>query len=149
MNATTSRRRLRTIVPVLVCVIAIGVLLVAGLTHNAVYFRTVSEATASRQADGANRLRIAGAVVPGSVETLDGTVVFALTDGLDTIEVRHRGDPPELFADGAPVITEGRWADVEFSSDRLMIKHGSVYEAPAIDDMTPAGSDGNQRGSTR
>ena len=65
--STSSRRRRRMVVPVLVCLLAVGTLLIAGLTRNVVYFHTVSEATASRQADGANRLRIAGAVVPGSV----------------------------------------------------------------------------------
>ena len=126
-------RHARTIVPVLICAVAIGGLLVGGLTRNSVYFRTVGEAVESRVADGDDRLRVAGAVVPGSVETVAGAVVFDLTDGIETVRVHHRGDPPELFEDGAPVISEGRWLGDEFSCDRLMIKHGSEYAPPAVD----------------
>lgn len=126
-------RRARTVIPVLVCVVAVGALLVGGLSRNAVYFRTVSEAVDARSADGADRLRVAGAVVPGTVATIAGEVHFELTDGVATVAVRHRGDPPELFEDGAPVVSEGRWAGSEFRSDRLMIKHGSAYAPPAVD----------------
>ena len=126
-------RRARTIIPVLLCAVAIGGLLVGGLTRNAVYFRTVGEAVDERSADGDDRLRVAGAVVPGSVATVAGAVVFDLTDGVETVRVHHRGDPPELFEDGAPVVSEGHWTGDEFSSDRLMIKHGSEYAPPAVD----------------
>ena len=126
-------RRARTLIPALVCVAAVGALLVGGLSRNAVYFRTVSEAVESRTGDGADRLRMAGAVVPGSVRTAGGEVSFELTDGLATAKVHHRGDPPELFEDGAPVVSEGRWTGAEFTSDRLMIKHGSSYAPPPVD----------------
>jgi len=125
-------RRARTIVPVAVCVVAVGALLVGGLTKNAVYFRTVSEAVDARGADGSGRLRVAGAVVPGTVVTRGSEVHFQLTDGVATVAVRHRGDPPELFEDGAPVVSEGHWAGDEFASERLMIKHGSAYAPPAV-----------------
>jgi cytochrome c-type biogenesis protein CcmE len=127
--------RARILVPIAVCVVAIGALLVGGLTRNAVYFRTVDEAVDARTADGEGRLRIAGAVVPGSVATEHGGVTFELTDGLATVEVQHRGDPPELFEDGAPVVSEGRWTGDVFTSDRLMIKHGSEYAPPEVDEV--------------
>lgn len=126
-------RRARALVPLAVCVAAIGALLLGGLTGNVVYFRTVSEAVDTRDADGTDRLRVAGAVVPGSVHTTAGEVVFDLTDGRATVRVQHHGDPPELFQDGAPVVSEGRWTGAEFTSDRLMIKHGSDYAPPAVD----------------
>lgn len=125
--------RARTLIPLAVCAVAIGALLVGGLTRNVVYFRTVSEAVESRPADGSDRLRVAGAVVPGSVHTTHDEVVFDLTDGEATVRVHHHGDPPELFDDGAPVVSEGRWTGGEFTSDRLMIKHGSEYAPPEVD----------------
>ena len=126
-------RRARTLIPLAVCAVAIGALLIGGLTRNVVYFRTVTEAVDSRTGDGTDRVRVAGAVVPGSTRARDGEVTFDLTDGQSTVHVRHRGDPPELFEDGAPVVSEGRWVGTEFSSDRLMIKHGSEYAPPAVD----------------
>ncbi len=125
-------RRARVAIPILVCVVAIGALLIGGLTRNVVYFRTVSEAVDTRDADGADRLRVAGAVVPGSVHTAGDEVVFDLTDGQATVRVHHHGDPPELFEDGAPVVSEGHWTGTEFTSDRLMIKHGSEYAPPEV-----------------
>lgn len=133
-------RRARTLIPLAVCAVAIGALLIGGLTRNAVYFRTVTEAVDARDADGSDRLRVAGAVAPGSTRASGGEVTFDLTDGQSTVHVRHRGDPPELFEDGAPVVSEGRWVGTEFSSDRLMIKHGSEYSPPEVDaDSASAG----------
>ena len=126
-------RRARVLIPVVVCMVAIGALLIGGLTRNVVYFRTVSEAVDARPTDGADRLRVAGAVVPGSVHASGGQVVFDLTDGASTLRVHHRGDPPELFEDGAPVVSEGNWTGDAFASDRLMIKHGSEYAPPEVD----------------
>jgi cytochrome c-type biogenesis protein CcmE len=125
-------RRARTLVPVLVFVVALGALLVGGLSRNVVYFRTVSEAVSSRPSDGSGRLRVAGAVVPGSVVSSGGETSFELTDGAATVRVHHHGDPPELFEDGAPVVSEGHWLGSEFDSDRHMITHGSEYEPPAV-----------------
>ena len=133
-------RRARTLIPVVVCVAAIGALLIGGLTRNVVYFRTVSEAVDTREADGTGRLRVAGAVVPGSVHTSGDEVVFDLSDGQATVRVHHHGDPPELFEDGAPVVSEGRWTGTDFTSDRLMIKHGSEYAPPEVDSPTDANS---------
>jgi cytochrome c-type biogenesis protein CcmE len=139
-------RRVRTIVPLLVCVVAIGALLIVGLSRNVVYFRTVSEAVDTRPADGTDRLRLAGAVVPGTVHSTDGEVTFDLTDGLATVTVRHHGDPPELFEDGAPVVSEGHWAGSEFISDRIMIKHGSEYAPPTVDSEVPLDVDAYRSG---
>ena len=125
--------RARTLIPIAVAAVAIGSLLVGGLSRNVVYFRTVSEAVDTRGADGDDRLRVAGAVVPGSVRTEAGDVTFDLTDGKATVQVRHHGDPPELFDDGAPVVSEGNWTGSHFTSDRLMIKHGSEYAPPTVE----------------
>jgi cytochrome c-type biogenesis protein CcmE len=129
------RKRLRYIVAGGLCAAAVVFLLVGGLSRNIVYFRTVSEAVQAHEkapADG-DRLRMAGAVVTGSVtRTADG-VAFKVTEGGATASVVHRGDPPELFKDGAPVVCEGRWQGGQFESDRIMIKHGAEYRPPAVD----------------
>jgi cytochrome c-type biogenesis protein CcmE len=117
-------------------VVAVIVLTIV-LSENVVYFRTVSEALSDRKEQGTDRFRLAGAVVPGSIEETANGVTFALTDGKQTVEVVHRGDPPELFRKNAPVVCEGRWAaatvGAPFDSDRIMIKHGSEYAPPKVD----------------
>ena len=132
-------KRLRYVVAGGLCAAAVVFLLVGGLSRNIVYFRTVSEAVQAHgesPGDG-GRLRMAGSVVPGSVvPTADG-VSFQVTEGGRTAAVVHRGDPGELFKDGAPVVCEGRFVKGDtgsvprFESDRIMIKHGSEYRPPA------------------
>lgn len=127
-----------------VCVIAVGALLFMGLRGNIVYFKTVSEAVAERESLGTDRFRIAGAVVPGTVAQTSNGVRFDVTDGDETVTVRHTGDPPDLFKDGAPVLSEGRFGPGEvFVSDRILIKHGASYEPPAVETEKSEGrSDG-------
>jgi cytochrome c-type biogenesis protein CcmE len=117
-------------------VIAIVVLAVV-LSNNVVYFRTVSEAVHNRSDQGTSRFRLAGAVVEGSVHETARGVRFEVTDGKKTVAVRHTGDPPDLFKEGAPVVCEGHWAstapNAPFESDRILIKHGADYEPPKVD----------------
>lgn len=134
-----ARKRGRYVVAVGGCLFAVVavVVLTVVLSENVVYFKTVSEAVEDRENQGTERFRLAGAVVPGSiVETRDG-VRFSVTDGEQTAAVVHRGDPPELFENDAPVVCEGRWSAVNagapFASDRIMIKHGSEYRPPKVD----------------
>ncbi len=124
--------RLRWWLAAVVCLGAVAWLLGAGLTSNIQYFRTASEAVAERTHDGAHTLRLAGAVVPGSVEKTAAGVDFDVTDGEATVAVHHVGSSPELFADGAPVVCEGHWTRDVFASDRILIKHGSDYRPPAV-----------------
>ena len=139
--AVPPRRSLRAryIVAALVCFLVVGGLLWFGLNRNIVYFRTATEAVETRSRTGADRFRLAGAVVPGSVQETPEGVTFEVTDGTSTVRVVHRGDPPELFAEGAPVVCEGNWGrDVAFRSDRILIKHGNEYAPPQVDVPTEA-----------
>jgi cytochrome c-type biogenesis protein CcmE len=149
-DARTTRRR-RAIIAMSLCAaaaVAIVVLAVV-LSANVVYFRTVSEAVARRHEDGSARFRIAGQVVPNSVvETHDG-VRFEISDGKKTVEVVHRGDPPDLFKEDSPVVCEGHWGrgDTTFESDRILIRHGNDYEPPKVD--VRSGTTGGRRSTMR
>jgi cytochrome c-type biogenesis protein CcmE len=132
----TSRRR-RTYVAIAMCVAALGAIiaLVVVLSQNIEYFRTVSEAVAHRQ--DTSRIRMAGAVVNGSIVATRAGVDFRVTDGKATASVVQHGDPPQLFKDGAPVVCEGHWgASGRFISDRILIKHGADYQPPAVKQPT-------------
>ncbi|HZP30202.1 MAG TPA: cytochrome c maturation protein CcmE [Acidimicrobiia bacterium] len=138
-----STRKRRAIAAASLCglaVVAIVVLAVV-LSENVEYFRTVSEAVHARRSDGTSRLRMAGAVVPGTIHATADGVRFKVTDGKTIAQVSQRGDPPSLFKDGAPVVCEGHWAKsaVVFESDRILIKHGSDYEPPKVN--SKAGKD--------
>jgi cytochrome c-type biogenesis protein CcmE len=135
-----SRRKRRAIIAGAVClgaIVAIVVLAVV-LSENVVFFRTVSEAVQHRKSEQGSRLRVAGAVVPGTIADTHTAVRFEITDGKATIPIVQRGDTPGLFKDGAPVVCEGRWSKgAAFDSDRILIKHGSEYKPPKVDTTGP------------
>lgn len=131
---TTAKRR--ALVALTLCGVAVAAIVALSivLSDNIVYFRTVSEAVAARKSDGDRRFRMAGEVVPGSVRETARGITFSITDGKATATVVHRGDPPSLFEDGAPVVCEGRWGKAgAFDSDRIMIRHGNEYRPPDVD----------------
>ncbi|HYD51642.1 MAG TPA: cytochrome c maturation protein CcmE, partial [Gemmatimonadaceae bacterium] len=56
---------------------------------------------------------------------------FKVTDGAQTIAVRSKGAPPQMFRDGIGVILEGRYnASGVFESSTVMVKHSNEYKPP-------------------
>ena len=119
---------------ILGCIVA---LVYVGIQGNVIYYYEVSEAVAKAPNQGQEKFRLAGAVVVGSIDSKGPVTSFKITDGNKTVSVAHRGDPPELFKDGVPVVVEGRWnknkVGKECDSDRIMIKHGNEYTPPKVD----------------
>ena len=84
---------------------------------------------AQRQSLGDRRFRIEGVVVRGTVHQAASDVAFDIeSKGVD-VSVLHRGDPPELFKPGIPVVLEGHFQGEHFASDRIMVKHSEDYVA--------------------
>ena len=120
-----SRKRLIGVGVVVVA--AIGLLMFKGLGDATVYFKTADEAVADKDELGSRRFRVEGAVVTGSVRQAGDEVTFQLISAGETVPVVHRGDPPELFKPGIPVVLEGHWQGDVYASDRIMVKHTSEY----------------------
>ncbi len=108
---------------------ALGFLVFQGLGNATLYFRTADEAVAQRDELGDRRFRIEGDVVDGSVRQEGNDVSFILTSKSVEVPVRHKGDPPELFRPGIPVVLEGRFQGEHFSSDRILVRHSETYVA--------------------
>ena len=68
-------------------------------------------------------------MVAGSVSSSGGTVFFRIAGDREQVNIVHRGDPPELFKPGIPVVLEGRFQDGGFASDRMLVKHTESYVA--------------------
>ncbi len=137
-----ARPRTRYWVAAVACVGAIGFLLFGGLRGNVVYYRTVGEALERKENGDVSRFRLAGAVVPGSVTSTSDGVSFRVTDGTREVTVNNQGDPPELFADGAPVVCDGHWDGDVFASETILIRHGNDYGddyVPPAVDLTDVG----------
>ena len=137
--AVSTPRRVpwRVLVVVAIVIAALGFLLLR-VGDAAVYFKTADEAVAQRAEIGTRRFRVEGVVVAGSVKTVGDGVAFEIEERNVRLAVEHRGDPPELFQPGIPVVLEGRWQNARFSSDRIMVKHSAEYRAENPD-RVPAG----------
>jgi cytochrome c-type biogenesis protein CcmE len=137
MTATAPAPRVRPAAPsatkwrvgavALIVAAAIGFLVFKGLGDATVYFKTADEAVAEKSSLGDRRFRVEGAVVTDSVRQVGDSVRFEIISAGVTVPVVHKGDPPELFKPGIPVVLEGRWEGDVYASDRIMVKHTSEY----------------------
>ena len=108
---------------------ALGFLVYQGLGNATLYFRTADEAVAQRETLGDRRFRIEGDVVAGTVTQVGQDVAFRIVSKGVEVPVTHKGDPPELFQPGIPVVLEGRFEGEGFASDRILVKHSETYVA--------------------
>jgi len=106
-------------------------LVVTALQNSAVYYLTVSEL----QAGGASLIdqpvRVAGNVVPGSIQRDPTSLVvhFEAEDGSGRLPVTYRGVLPDIFGDGVEVVVEGKYsADGRFAAGTLLAKCPSKFE---------------------
>jgi cytochrome c-type biogenesis protein CcmE len=72
-------------------------------------------------------------VLPGSLkwDARSLGLSFTLSDGKAQVPVRHRGAPPDLFAEGRGAVVEGAWArEGYFQASLILAKHSEEYKAP-------------------
>ena len=115
----------------LVIAAAIGYLIWAGVSQSVVYFVTPSELLAAPVPS--KTYRLGGQVQAGSLKwepkSLD--LFFTLSDGKASVPVRHKGTPPDLFAEERGAVVEGSWTkDGYFKASLILAKHSEEYKAP-------------------
>ncbi len=148
---------------VLGAVIVVLVAVVAqGLVNGTLFFHEVDQAVEQRDELGAERFRMLGLPVEGTIESIvvDGEQSVAFTVMFDdvTADVVHIGDPPQLFQPGVPVTLEGRWMNADapvdafvdgvndgwwFESTHMLVKHDNDYRnenEERIDDAEERGA---------
>ena len=120
---------------------ALGFLLYQGLGNATLYFRTADEAVAQRETLGDRRFRIEGNVLD-PVQEQGEFVSFRIESNGVQVPITHKGDPPELFQPGIPVVLEGRFQGEGFASDRILVKHSETYVAENPERVTTSVPDG-------
>ncbi|MBK9179339.1 MAG: cytochrome c maturation protein CcmE [Acidimicrobiales bacterium] len=133
------RRQVQVGIALAVVLGALGLVLFQGLGNATLYFRNVDEAVAQRDDLGDRRFRLQGIVSDVEEDQAADGVAFDLEWNGVTARVVHRGDPPELFEPGIPVVLEGRWDGDVFASDRMMVRHSEQYKAENPD-RVPTGA---------
>lgn len=147
-NETGGRRfdpsRLRLGIVIAVICGALAFLVLQGLGNATTYFYNADEAVERRDELGDDRFRLQGTVVPASVRQSGEQVDFRVEFACASVAVRHQGDPPELFADGIPVVLEGAYAGGTdtFASDRILVRHTSEYRTEEADRLALAAQEG-------
>jgi cytochrome c-type biogenesis protein CcmE len=125
---TRKQRRLTMIgVAGVVLAIALGLVLVA-MRDTIVFFRSPSEIAQMGMEPG-TRFRLGGLVEDGSIRREDGQIVlFRVTDGGSSLEVRYQGLLPDLFREGQGVVTEGALDPRGlFVADTVLARHDENY----------------------
>ena len=107
-------------------------LILTAFEDNIVFFYSPTE-MAIKKPNSAQRLRIGGLVMAGSVEKLAGAVVaFTITDTAKTVTVQYKGILPDLFREGQGVVAEGHFKNGVFQADEVLAKHDENYMPPEV-----------------
>ena len=132
---TFQRNRLRLGLVIAAVAGAIAFLLLQGLGSATTYFRNADEAVEGRSALGDDRFRLQGTVVEGSRRQVGETVQFVVAYDCAFVPVVLRGDPPELFKEGIPVVLEGAFAERgdAYQSDRIFVRHTEEYSTERLE----------------
>ena len=109
-----------------------GWLIAQALQSSLVYFVLPSEYARDATSFEGRRVRLGGLVEPGTVafDPARLQLTFAVTDSLQSYQVRYGGAPPDLFQENGGVVIEGRFEEGVFVGDNLLIKHSENYRPP-------------------
>ena len=114
-------------------VLGSGFLAMSAIGQRASYFYSPADVARHPVAQG-QAIRLGGMVVRGSLARFaDGVSIgFTVMDGSDTVQVRFRGIPPDLFREGSGVVAEGAFAGPVFVATNLLAKHDERYMPPQM-----------------
>ena len=133
--APASGRRLKLLIAGGTILIGVCYLIVTALQTSTVYYMTISELSARGPAAATQQVRVAGDVVPGSVERIDAGLAlrFQVHDGSGEMPVYYKGGPvPDIFGDQVQVVVEGKVGpDGTFQASTLLAKCPSKFETDA------------------
>ena len=128
-------QRLILVSAALAAVLVAVLLAMWGLRERASYFYTPAEVAAGK-APEFKAMRLGGMVVQGSLRhDIDGSIIFAVSDGQARTTVRFRGILPNLFREGSGVVAEGRMVGDQFVSDNILAKHDERYMPPELGNL--------------
>jgi len=119
-------------------------LIVSGFQETAMYYFTVSELQAREAEFVDKRIKLAGKVVPGSIQKEGQTlaVKFQILDPLHTADfpiserrtIHYKGVVPDTFRDKADVVLEGKTGtDGIFYAETLLAKCPSKYQSESYE----------------
>ena len=117
-----------------------GILIIAALSwlgfvgfqESKAYYITVDEYSSMKAEIGGKTVKLAGDVLPGSIDRTKSQMEFAIGSPKGTIQVRYVGKDiiPDTFKDGSTALVEGEMApNGVFQARHIEAKCASKYEA--------------------
>ncbi len=140
--ATPPRSSLKFFIAGALIVAAISWLAVSGTRDTKQYYVTISELNAMGSKAYTRNLRVAGNVLPGSIQRSGPNAEFTLLEEGHTLKVDYVGaePPPDTFKDDAQALAIGTYGrDGTFHATQLQAKCASKY-APAKPGTAPTGN---------
>jgi cytochrome c-type biogenesis protein CcmE len=141
----SSGRYIRFGIAIVVIVAALSYLAFTGIQESKSYYVTIKELQGMGGQAHAKRLRVAGSVVPGSIQRRGTGADFQLDEQGLKLAVAYRGTepPPDTFKDNAQALVEGSYgSDGVFHAQQIQAKCASKY-APAANQTSQTASTGS------
>ena len=137
-----SSRPQTTRIAVAVCIVlaVIGYLTITSVQANKSYYVTIAELHGMGTKAYARHLRVAGNVLPGSIQKHGVGANFVLVENANHLPVEYTGSepPPDTFKDNSQALAIGTFGkDGVFHANEIQAKCASKY-APAKPGATPA-----------
>jgi cytochrome c-type biogenesis protein CcmE len=140
--ATPAKSSLKFFIAGALIVAAISWLAISGSRDTKQYYVTISELNAMGSKAYTRNLRVAGNVLPGSIQRSGPNAEFTLLEEGHTLKVDYVGaePPPDTFKDDAQALAIGTYGrDGTFHATQLQAKCASKY-APAKPGTAPTGN---------
>lgn len=120
----------RILIAAAIVIAVVGWLAYTGVRDTKSYYVTISELNAMGKQAYTRNLRVAGNVLPGSIERSGMAVSFVLNEQGRMLKVNYHGSepPPDTFKDDAQALAVGTYGrDGVFHATQLQAKCASKY----------------------
>ncbi len=111
--------------------VVIGVLIIVSFSGSTSDYVTIAQARAQGMDQNRN-IRVAGAIVPDSVEwsTRDLHLTFQIEDETGTMTISYHGPQPDMLVDAVEAVVIGKYDPQQdvFEAEELLMKCPSKYE---------------------
>ncbi len=129
------QKRLAAVAALLAAGGVLAFLAMGGIEDNLVYFWDVEQLLEEGEKAHGATVRLGGMVQKGTfdwnAETLDLKFRIGMApEGGDSVVVKSKGAPPQMFREGIGVVVEGYYDGEVFNAARVIVKHSNEYKAP-------------------
>lgn len=145
----TRKRRLTAVLLIIFGVGLAATVAFNALQENMLFFVSPSD-VAEQSLPAGKRFRLGGLVALDSVARAADSlaVIFVVTDGLASIDVRFDGILPDLFREGQGIIAIGALTtDGHFEASEVLAKHDENYMPPEVADALERAGHPDQTGT--